>query len=53
VVGTVTLGQIVRMVCAPSASVARGQEKDCVIPIGDRAIAWIQKYLREARPTLA
>jgi integrase/recombinase XerD len=28
-------------------------KKDRVIPIGDRAIAWIQKYLREARPTLA
>jgi len=27
-------------------------KKDRVIPIGDRAIAWIQKYLREARPTL-
>lgn len=28
-------------------------KKDRVIPIGDRAVAWIQKYLREARPTLA
>jgi integrase/recombinase XerD len=28
-------------------------KKDRVIPIGDRALAWIQKYLREARPTLA
>jgi len=27
-------------------------KKDRVIPIGDRAVAWIQKYLREARPTL-
>ena len=27
-------------------------KKDRVIPIGDRAIAWIQKYLREARPTV-
>ena len=25
-------------------------KKDRVIPIGDRAVAWIQKYLREARP---
>jgi integrase/recombinase XerD len=28
-------------------------KKDRVIPIGDRAVAWIQKYLREARPALA
>jgi integrase/recombinase XerD len=28
-------------------------KKDRVIPVGDRAVAWIQKYLREARPTLA
>jgi integrase/recombinase XerD len=27
--------------------------KDRVIPIGDRAAAWIEKYVREARPQLA
>lgn len=27
-------------------------KKDRVAPIGDRAIAWIQKYLRETRPEL-
>ena len=27
-------------------------KKDRMIPIGDRAIAWIDKYLREARPEL-
>ena len=27
--------------------------KDRVVPIGDRAVAWVQKYLREARPALA
>jgi integrase/recombinase XerD len=28
-------------------------KKDRVIPIGDRAAAWIEKYLRESRPQLA
>lgn len=28
-------------------------QKDRVIPIGDRALAWIDKYVREARPELA
>ncbi|HKM49513.1 MAG TPA: site-specific tyrosine recombinase XerC [Terriglobales bacterium] len=28
-------------------------KKDRVVPIGDRAIAWIEKYLRETRPQLA
>ena len=28
-------------------------KKDRIIPIGERAIAWINKYLREARPQLA
>jgi integrase/recombinase XerD len=28
-------------------------KKDRVIPIGDRAAAWIEKYLRESRPLLA
>ena len=28
-------------------------KKDRIIPIGERAIAWIAKYLREARPQLA
>jgi integrase/recombinase XerD len=27
-------------------------KKDRMVPIGDRAIAWIQKYLQEARPEL-
>ena len=27
-------------------------KKDRMIPIGARAIAWIEKYLREARPEL-
>lgn len=27
-------------------------KKDRVVPIGDRAIAWLQKYLDEARPQL-
>ncbi len=27
-------------------------KKDRVVPIGDRAIAWIEKYLREIRPKL-
>lgn len=27
--------------------------KDRYVPIGDRAIAWLQKYVREARPQLA
>jgi integrase/recombinase XerD len=27
-------------------------KKDRVVPIGDRAIAWLQKYLDEARPSL-
>ena len=27
-------------------------KKDRVIPIGDRAVAWIEKYLNEARPRL-
>jgi integrase/recombinase XerD len=26
--------------------------KDRVVPIGDRAVAWVQKYLNEARPQL-
>jgi integrase/recombinase XerD len=28
-------------------------KKDRVVPIGDRAVAWIEKYLRETRPELA
>ena len=28
-------------------------KKDRMIPIGDRAIAWIEKYFYEVRPTLA
>lgn len=28
-------------------------KKDRVIPIGDRAVAWIEKYLNDARPRLA
>jgi integrase/recombinase XerD len=28
-------------------------KKDRVIPIGERAVAWIERYLREARPSLA
>ena len=28
-------------------------KKDRVLPIGERALAWIDKYLTEARPTLA
>ncbi len=28
-------------------------KKDRVVPIGERALAWIDKYLREARPGLA
>jgi len=28
-------------------------KKDRYVPIGERAIAWVQKYLREARPKLA
>ncbi|MGC1298299.1 MAG: site-specific tyrosine recombinase XerC [Alloacidobacterium sp.] len=28
-------------------------EKDRYVPIGERAIAWLQKYIREARPQLA
>jgi integrase/recombinase XerD len=28
-------------------------KKDRVIPIGDRAAAWIEKYIRESRPQLA
>lgn len=28
-------------------------KKDRMIPIGERAIAWIEKYLREVRPALA
>jgi integrase/recombinase XerD len=28
-------------------------KKDRMIPIGERALAWIEKYLREARPLLA
>jgi integrase/recombinase XerD len=28
-------------------------KKDRFVPIGDRAAAWVQKYLREARPKLA
>jgi integrase/recombinase XerD len=28
-------------------------KKDRVIPIGDRAVAWIEKYLAESRPRLA
>ena len=27
-------------------------KKDRVVPIGDRAVAWIDKYVREVRPTL-
>jgi integrase/recombinase XerD len=27
-------------------------KKDRIIPIGERAVAWIEKYLREARPQL-
>ncbi|MBM3790509.1 MAG: tyrosine recombinase [Acidobacteria bacterium] len=27
-------------------------KKDRVIPIGERAAAWVEKYLREVRPTL-
>ena len=27
--------------------------KDRMIPIGERALAWVDKYLREARPQLA
>jgi len=28
-------------------------KKDRFVPIGDRAVAWLQKYIREARPQLA
>ncbi len=28
-------------------------KKDRYVPIGERAIAWVQKYIREARPQLA
>jgi integrase/recombinase XerD len=28
-------------------------KKDRMIPIGERALAWVEKYLREARPPLA
>jgi integrase/recombinase XerD len=28
-------------------------KKDRFVPVGDRAIAWLQKYIREARPQLA
>ena len=28
-------------------------KKDRIVPIGDRAVAWLQKYVREARPQLA
>jgi integrase/recombinase XerD len=28
-------------------------KKDRMIPIGERALAWVEKYLREARPQLA
>src|SRR5208337_4854803 len=28
-------------------------KKDRFVPIGERAIAWVQKYIREARPQLA
>ena len=26
--------------------------KDCVVPIGDRALTWIEKYVQDARPQL-
>jgi len=28
-------------------------KKDRYVPIGERAIAWLEKYIREARPQLA
>jgi integrase/recombinase XerD len=28
-------------------------KKDRIIPIGERAVAWVEKYLRESRPRLA
>ena len=35
-------------------SIRQGKgKKDRVIPIGERALAWVQKYLHEARPQLA
>ncbi|KNC28261.1 hypothetical protein FF38_03893 [Lucilia cuprina] len=27
--------------------------KDRVVPLGERAVSWIQRYLKEVRPTLA
>jgi len=34
--------------------ILRGKgKKDRIVPIGERALAWVQKYLREARPKLA
>ena len=34
-------------------AIRRGKgDKDRIIPIGDRAAAWIDKYVREARPSL-
>ena len=33
--------------------ILRGKgKKDRIVPIGERAIAWVQKYLREARPKI-
>jgi integrase/recombinase XerD len=37
-----------------TVTIRQGKDKkDRVIPIGDRAAAWIEKYLRESRPQLA
>jgi site-specific recombinase XerD len=36
-----------------TVSIRQGKgKKDRVIPIGDRAAAWIEKYIRESRPQL-
>jgi integrase/recombinase XerD len=38
--------------CTVMIRLGKGR-KDRLIPIGERAVAWIDKYLRDARPTLA
>jgi integrase/recombinase XerD len=39
--------------CHRTAFVRQGKgKKDRLVPVGERALAWIEKYLREARPQL-